>query len=86
MFAADTTVDLLWRLLNGAMPLSVSVKQVVVLIGSNNLLREWHNVSVPYKQELLWFLHFVLHFAVQCVPIYHMPSQINIDDVESDWV
>ncbi|KAL3143758.1 H/ACA snoRNP pseudouridylase subunit [Trebouxia sp. C0010 RCD-2024] len=41
----DTTVDLMWRLLNGAMPVTCNVKQVVLQIGSNNLLRQWFQVA-----------------------------------------
>ncbi|KAL3150076.1 platelet-activating factor acetyltransferase activity protein [Trebouxia sp. C0009 RCD-2024] len=41
----DTTVDLMWRLLNGAMPVTSNVKQVVLQIGSNNLLRQWFQVG-----------------------------------------
>ncbi len=36
----------MWRLLNGAMPLSANVKQVVLQIGSNNLLKQWFQVSL----------------------------------------
>lgn len=41
----DTTVDLIWRLLNGAMPVTSKVKQVVLQVGSNNLLRQWFQVG-----------------------------------------
>ena len=45
MFAGDTTVDLMYRLLNGAMPLDVDVKKVVIQIGANNILKQWFQVS-----------------------------------------
>lgn len=38
-------MDLMWRLLNGAMPVTGNVKQVVLQIGSNNLLKQWVQVG-----------------------------------------
>ena len=39
-------MDLMYRLLNGAMPLDVSVKKVVIQIGANNILKQWFQVSM----------------------------------------
>ena len=36
--SGETTTDLLWRLLNGELPFAVEVKQILLEIGSNNLL------------------------------------------------
>lgn len=51
MCAGDTTVDLMYRLLNGAMPLDVSVKKVVIQIGANNILKQWFQVSISCPDQ-----------------------------------
>lgn len=35
--AGDTTVQLLWRIQNGELPVTTDTKQAVVLIGTNDL-------------------------------------------------
>ena len=36
-YAGDTTVQLLWRIQNGELPVTTDTKQAVVLIGTNDL-------------------------------------------------
>ncbi len=81
----DTTVGLMWRLLCGAMPLSVSVKQVILQIGSNNLLKQWLQVDSTLCTHgstcFSWRSQLILFFPLES--INHAGRHIHYDAEEN---